>query len=106
MARVAKVRIARGILLAMACLLLGGARAPAGPLDEMSLDRWARLREVERYQLNVAEKYFREKQWKVAADEYEKFLKLYERSVGAPYAQLKWSLCQVNLRNLNTAIKD
>jgi tetratricopeptide (TPR) repeat protein len=72
----------------------------------MALDRWAKLREVERYQLNIAEKYFRESQWKVAGDEYEKFLKLYERSIGAPYAQLKWSMCQIKLRNLNTAIKD
>src|SRR5262245_19757690 len=86
--------------------LLTVMQAQAGPLDEMSLDRWAKLREVERYQLNIAEKFWRESQWKVAADEYEKFLKLYDKSVGAPFAQLKWSMCQVNLRNLNTAIKD
>jgi TolA-binding protein len=91
---------------ALCALLLLGGMSQAGPLDEMSLDRWAKLREVERYQLNIAEKLYREKSWKIAADEYEKFLKLYERSVGAPYAQLKWSLCQVELRNLNTAIKD
>src|SRR5207302_2743304 len=87
-------------------LFVAGSAAFAGPLDEMSLERWAKLREVERYQLNIAEKYFRESQWKVAGDEYEKFLKLYERSTGAPYAQLKWSMCQIKLRNLNTAIKD
>ncbi len=80
--------------------------ASAGPLDEMSLDRWAKLREVERYQLNIAEKYYRELKWKVAADEYEKFLKLYERSEGASFAQLKWSHCQVQLRKQNTAIKE
>lgn len=81
-------------------------RAPAGALDEMSLERWAKLREAERYQLNIAEKYYREQNWKVALAEYEKFLTLYERSEGASYAQLKWSLCQVQLRKLNTAIKD
>ena len=86
--------------------LLSAATASAGPLDEMALDRWAKLREVERYQLNIAEKYYRELKWKVAADEYEKFLKLYERSEGAPFAQLKWSHCQVQLRKQNTAIKE
>src|SRR5262245_60981736 len=80
--------------------------ASAGPLDEMALDRWSKLREAERFQLQIAEKFYRDSQWKVAADEYEKFLRLYEKSEGAPYAQLKWSLCQVHLRKQNTAIKD
>ncbi len=78
----------------------------AGPLDEMSIERWKQLREAERYQLQVAEKFYREHQYKVAADEYEKFLKLYEKSEGAPYSQLKWSHCQVHLRKQNAAIKD
>lgn len=78
----------------------------AAPLDQLPLDRWAKLREAERYQLQVAEKYFREQNWKIALAEYEKFLSLYEKSEGAPYAQLKWSQCQVQLRKLNTAIKD
>ena len=39
-------------------------------IDEMSLDRWAKLREVERYQLNIAEKYFKEKKYEVALSEY------------------------------------
>jgi tetratricopeptide (TPR) repeat protein len=94
------------VCLAASFLLLGLAFSQAGPFDEMALDRWAKLREVERYQLNIAEKYYREQQWKVAADEYEKFLKLYERSEGAPFAQLKWSHCQIQLRKQNTAIKD
>ena len=80
--------------------------ASAGPLDEMSLERWKLLRETERYQLDIAEKYYRERNWKVALAEYEKFLTLHERSEGAPYAQLKWSLCQTHLRKLNTAIKE
>lgn len=97
------VRPALGMLLA---LLLAPAFSSAGPLDEMSLERWAKLREAERFQLQIAEKFYRENQFKVAADEYEKFLKLYERSEGAPFAQLKWSLCQIHLRKQNTAIKD
>jgi tetratricopeptide (TPR) repeat protein len=87
-------------------LFLVPAAFHAAPFDEMALDRWSKLREVERYQLNIAEKYFREQKWKVAADEYEKYLKLYERSEAAPFAQLKWSHCQVHLRKQNTAIKD
>jgi len=82
------------------------AESNAASLDEMALDRWAKLREVERYQLNIAEKYYREKNYKVALAEYEKFLTLYETSEGAPYSQLKWSLCLVRLRKLNTAISD
>ncbi len=74
--------------------------------DEMSLDRWAKLREVERHQLNAADKYFGKGEWKIAITEYEKFLKLYESSEGASYAQMRWSICQVELRKLNTAIKD
>jgi len=85
-------------------VLVGSASAV--PLEEMSLDRWAKLREAERYQMQIAEKYFRDRDWKVAVSEYEKFLTLYESSEGAPYAQLKWSLCQVHLRKLNTAVKD
>jgi len=71
--------IVRRLALSLLLLLLLGPTSQAGPLDEMSLDRWAKLREVERYQLNIAEKLYREKSWKIASDEYEKFLKLYER---------------------------
>ena len=83
-----------------------GSPGLAAKLDEMSLERWAKLREVERYQLQVAEEYYRKKDWKVAMAEYEKYLALYERSEAGPYAQLKWSLCQIQLRKANTAIKE
>lgn len=83
-----------------------GSPAPAAKLDEMSLERWAKLREVERYQLQIAEKYYRERNWKVALAEYEKYLTLYERGEAGSYAQLKWSVCQVQLRKSNTAIKE
>jgi tetratricopeptide (TPR) repeat protein len=96
------------VALAVCTLAPVPARAAKGyeKLDEMSLDRWAKLRETERYQLNIAEKYYREQNWPVAAGEYEKFLTLYESSEGAPYAQLKWSHCQVRTKKLNTAVKD
>jgi tetratricopeptide (TPR) repeat protein len=80
--------------------------AHANDLDELPLESWKQLREVERYQLQIAEKYWREQNWKTAAGEYEKYLELYEESNGAPYAQLKWSLAQVKLRQQNTAIKE
>src|SRR5262245_44940661 len=98
-------RTAAQIASAVTVLLIS-ASASAATFDELALDRWAQLREAERYQLNIAEKYYRESNWKVALSEYEKFLSLYEDSTGAPYAQLKWSLCQINLRKVNTAIKD
>lgn len=95
------------VLTLIATFLFGlVAETQAAKLDEMSLERWGKLREVERYQLNIAEKYYREKNYKVALAEYEKFLTLYESSEGAPYSQLKWSLCLVRLRKLNTAISD
>ncbi|MDB5388661.1 MAG: repeat-containing protein [Planctomycetaceae bacterium] len=87
-------------------LTFSAVTAFAAPLDQLPLDRWAKLREAERYQLQVAEKYYREQNWKVALSEYEKFMSLHEKSEGAPYAQLKWSQCQVQLRKLNTAVKD
>lgn len=96
----------RQFLIAILTLAFSVQTAWAINLDEMSLDRWAKLREVERYQLKIAEKYYRDKNYKVAASEYEKFLTLYERSEGAPYSQLKWSLCLVQQRKLNTAIKE
>ena len=95
--------------LIAALLLVGGLFAGvsrADELNELSLDGWKQLKEVERYQLQIADKYFRENNFKIAAAEYEKFLELYESSNGAPYSQLKWSLCQVQLRKQNTAIKD
>src|SRR5215216_5667481 len=92
-------------LLAGCCLSLG-MFARADELDELPLEDWKKLREVERYQLQIAEKYWREQNWKTAAGEYEKFMELYESSNGAPFAQLKWSLAQVKLRKQNTAIKE
>jgi len=96
----------RRVSFAVLALAIAGSVGSAGPLDEMSLERWAKLKEAERFQLNAAERLYRESQWKAASDEYEKFLKLYEKSEGAPYAQLKYSHCLVNLRKQNAAIKD
>lgn len=97
--------VTRSALVALA-LSLSAHLSSAGPLDEMDIKRWEKLKEAERFQLTAAERLYRESQWKAAADEYEKFLKLYEKSDGASYAQLKWSHCHVYLRKQNTAIKD
>ena len=93
-------------MLALTMLLLGSTRAPAQTIDEVFRQHVPKMREVERYQMNIAQKYFSEKNWKVALSEYEKYLTLYERSGAAPYAQLKWSICMASLRKQNTAIKE
>ena len=68
------------ILVALAVTIVTTPIIAQTKIDEMSLERWAKLREVERYQLNIAEKYFKEKKYDVAMSEYEKYLSLYERS--------------------------
>jgi tetratricopeptide (TPR) repeat protein len=105
-ARKEQVAKALVILVLACCGFTCSAFGEEHRLDEMSLERWAKLRETERYQLQIAEKYFREQKWKVAIGEYEKYLTLYERSEAAPYAQLKWSAAHVQIRKANTAIKD
>jgi tetratricopeptide (TPR) repeat protein len=90
----------------IALFLLPGRSADAQKLDVLSLEGWAKLREVERYQMKIAEKYYLEKNYKVAASEYEKFLSLYESSEGAPYSLLKWSLCLIEQKKPNTAISE
>ena len=90
------------VLLVLTCANAGYAQT----IDDILKQHVPKLREVERYQLNIAQKYFAEKNWKVAMAEYEKYLTLYERSEAAPYVQLKWSMCLVQLRKQNTAIKE
>ncbi len=75
-------------------------------LEQMEVNTFAELREVERYQLKIAEKHYLAEEYATARDEYEKFLTLYEKSRGAAYAQLMWSHCQVKLRNVNTALRE
>jgi len=90
----------------MLAIVFCSLSANAEELHDFSLEDWKKLREVERYQLQIAEKYWQQQDWKTAAAEYEKYIELYEASNGAPYAQLRWSLAQVKLRQQNTAIKD
>ena len=74
--------------------------------EQIPIDSYKGMREVERYQLQIAEKHYLKEEFKVALAEYEKFLTLYEASSGAPYSQLMWSHCQLRLRKVNTAIRD
>ncbi|MCE9603636.1 MAG: tetratricopeptide repeat protein [Planctomycetia bacterium] len=109
MIRVCRTSVLVGLLLvgfASAAPVEAYAAKGYEKLDEMAVDRWAKLRETERYQLNIAEKYYREQNWAVAAGEYEKFVTLYETSEGCSYAQMKWANCQVKIKKLNTAVKD
>lgn len=99
-----KERLVVAALLCIGFASVGAAQT--AQLHEMSLERWGKLREVERHQMKVAEKYFHDRNWSVAADEYDKYLTLYESSDAASHALLKWSLCQVEMRRQNTAIND
>ncbi|HEY1064624.1 MAG TPA: hypothetical protein VGE52_00880, partial [Pirellulales bacterium] len=93
-------------LAAMISLAFPLAAQAVGP-DAQPMEKvYKAVREAERYQLKIADQYYRDQNYEVAAAEYEKFLSLYESSVGAPYVQLRWSHCQVELRKLNTAIRD
>ncbi len=75
-------------------------------VEQIPIESYGKMREVERYQMQIAEKHYLSGEYKIALDEYEKFLALYESSAGAPYAQLMWSHCQVKLRKVNTAIRE
>jgi len=80
--------------------------ARAERLDQLALKRYPQVREAERYQLKIADQLYDKGEWKAAADEYEKFVTLYETSAVASYCQMKWAICQVNLKKTNTAIKE
>lgn len=101
-----RVKLLLHAAILVSLFVLPGRTADAQKLDVLSLEGWAKLREVERYQMKIAEKYYLEKNYKVAASEYEKFLSLYEASEGAPYSLLKWSLCLVQQKKPNTAISE
>ena len=75
-------------------------------LEQIEVETFAELREVERFQLKAAEAFYTKGEVAAAGAEYEKFITLYERSPGAPYAQLMWSHCLVKQRKIYTAIRE
>ena len=105
-----RLRRARGInrLLATCsfALLFSLPANALTDLEQISVETFEQMREVERYQLKIAEKHYTSKNYKIALAEYEKFLTLYEKSPGAPYAQLMWSHTQVHLKKVKTALRE
>ncbi len=94
--------------LIAAALFFAATFAPAGlsPLEQIELSTFEKMREVERHQLKIAEKHYTKGDFKIAMTEYEKFLTLYEKSAGAPYAQLMWSHCLIHLKKPVTAMRE
>ncbi|MEC8929740.1 MAG: tetratricopeptide repeat protein [Verrucomicrobiota bacterium] len=100
-----RLTVARFLAVAFAFALSFSAFA-LDYLEQIPVETFAKMREVERYQIKVAEKFYTQGNYKIAAVEYEKYLTLYEKSLAAPYAQLMWSHCQVKQRKVYTAIRD
>lgn len=82
------------------------SQAALSTLQQIEVQTFEKMREVERYQIKIAEKHFLAGKFKIALAEYEKFLTLYEKSPGAPYAQLMWSHTMMNLKKPKTALRD
>ena len=80
--------------------------AALGYLEQMPIETFKKMREVERYQMRIAEKLYLRGEFKAAMSEYEKYLTLYEPSLGAPNAQLMWSHCLIKQRKVYTAIRE
>ena len=96
------IRLAPFFLLLLASLSHGKLTS----LQQIDVKTFEKMREVERYQIKIAEKHFLKGTFKVALAEYEKFLTLYEKSAGAPYAQLMWSHTMMKLKKPKTALRD
>ena len=99
-----KIRL---ILILAAFLYAVSVPVQAAPyVEQGDIESYAKLREVERYQIKIAQKFYQAADYKAAGAEFEKFLTLYERSTGGPYALMMWAHCQIHLRLVNTAIRD
>ncbi len=96
------MRTARYLVLGLLFIALAVRLAPA----RLDNERYGELREAERYQMDVAEKLYREGKYKDALGEYEKFITLYVESLGAPYAQYMIAACKYNLKKVNSAVKE
>ncbi|MFK7850051.1 MAG: tetratricopeptide repeat protein [Akkermansiaceae bacterium] len=95
------------ILIAICLTLLIPQTASAlGSFEQIQVETFKAMREVERYQIKIAEKHYTKGDFKTALAEYEKFLTLYEKSPGAPYAQLMWSHTMMHLKKPKTALRE
>jgi TolA-binding protein len=86
--------------------LVPTAFAALSPLEQIQVATFEQMRDVERYQIKIAEKHYLDGEFKIALAEYEKFLTLYEKSPGAPYAQLMWSHTMMHLKKPKTAMRE
>ena len=102
MARQYQRRLVPALLLALAL----HAGAGLSTLEQIEVKTFSQMREVERHQLKIAEKHYTSGNFKVALAEYEKFVTLYQNSVGAAYAQLMWSHSMMHLKKPATALRD
>ena len=86
--------------------LAPASHAGLSTLEQISIATFEKMREVERYQIKIAEKHYTNGEFKTALGEYEKFLTIYEKSPGAPYAQLMWSHTMMHLKKPKTALRE
>jgi tetratricopeptide (TPR) repeat protein len=95
-------------LMRIFCVVLFSASlSPAlSPLEQIPVGTFEKMKEVERYQMRIAEKHYTNSEFKTSLAEYEKFLTLYEKSPGAPYAQLMWSHSMMHLKKPKTALRE
>lgn len=93
-------------ILACTAAMLPFAASALTPLEQIPVKTFEAMKETERYQMRIAEKHYTDKNFKTALAEYEKFLTLYEKSPGAPYAQLMWSHSMMHLKKPKTALRD
>ena len=88
-------------------MLFSASLSPAlSPLEQIPVATFEKMKEVERYQIRIAEKHYTNGDFKTSLAEYEKFLSLYEKSPGAPYAQLMWSHSMMKLKKPKTALRE
>lgn len=93
-------------ILASLTALLPLLASALTPLEQIPVKTFEAMKEVERYQIRIAEKHYTDGDFKAALAEYEKFLTLYEKSPGAPYAQLMWSHSMMHLKKPKTALRE
>ncbi len=95
-------------LMRIFCVVLFSVSlSPAlSPLEQIPVATFEKMKEVERYQMRIAEKHYTNGDFKTSLAEYEKFLTLYEKSPGASYAQLMWSHSMMHLKKPKTALRE
>jgi TolA-binding protein len=96
----------RSIIILLFTVLASVTHAALTTMQQIQVETFEKMRDVERYQIKIAEKHFLNGDFKVALAEYEKFLTLYEKSPGAPYAQLMWSHTMMNLKKPKSALRE